>query len=178
MKLRKRPTARIKRVLQESRVNAGQPSALWEALLELLQEHHEDERPGIVVSAVAVLVVGKRIDSVLQHSGVIRQAYEMIQSPHGQGGLLVQSGRLNAFRGLGRVLVTRAFKAPHVIMRHMRPNHLSPQQVGGFAHGVAQSSRYEAAHKPLGRSPGRQRREQALRAHPPAIPPHASRVWK
>ena len=118
----------IKCVLQERRVNAGQPITLWEALLELLQEHHQDERPGIVVSAVAVLVVGKRIDGVLQHSGVIRQAYEMIQPPDGQRRpAWSKVGASMRFAVCVRVLVTRAFessacnRAPHATRPSFAP---------------------------------------------------------
>ena len=77
----------IKCVLQESRINAGQSGALREALLEFFQQHHEDECAGIIVRAIAVLVIRKRVDGVLQHSGVIRQASEMIESPYRQSGL-------------------------------------------------------------------------------------------
>ena len=67
-------TCSVKGTLKESRIDAAEPCPFREAFLEFLQQHHENEGARVVVGAVAMFVVGKRINGVLEHSRVIHQA--------------------------------------------------------------------------------------------------------
>ena len=76
------PELSIKCILQKRRINTGQSGVLGK-FLKLFKQHHEDQRSGVVVRAVAMLVIGERIDGVLQHPRVIRQTNEMMEPPDG-----------------------------------------------------------------------------------------------
>src|SRR5262245_62008926 len=126
----------VKGTVKKSCIDAAQLRPFGKAFLEFLEQHHENEGAGVVVSAITVFVVGKRVDGVLEHSRVIRQTRQMIKPPNGKRRLAVQGCWNDAFGGHGRMLQACPLEASHIVVSHGRPSHGSSNQISRFAHAV------------------------------------------
>src|ERR1019366_91556 len=76
---------RIKGMSQESQIPRSQAgNCQWLGLFELIEENGENQRPRVVVGGVSLGVVGHRKGGVLQHSGIVSQAMQVIEFQRGE----------------------------------------------------------------------------------------------
>src|SRR5438874_382929 len=101
---------RIKRMVEKRAVTGGQAADSLGLLLQLLEQHRQNERARVVIRAVAFGKIRHRQKRVLENAGGIRHAREMIEPEGGQfARLLIEGFGGEGFSGEQRALKPRSF---------------------------------------------------------------------
>ena len=127
-------------VLQERRSGGLDRRIGCGRLILFLEEDCKDERTGVVVGAVAVFEPRHSEDRVLENSGGIRKPIEVAEADcrqffefrTGCGGRRAWAGDAILFEFRTRLLKNRI-----VGLRHARPDHVTPGEVGLLAQRMA-----------------------------------------
>ena len=129
--------AAVEGVIQERGVGRRQPVDLRRALAELLQEHGQQQRAGVVVGAVALGEIGDRRGGVLEHAGRVGHAHQVVEPPAGQIHRLLGQGA-DRQRLVGHVepAPPRSLERFHVQVGDVAPDHLAAQHVRLLPHRV------------------------------------------
>src|SRR5271168_3707593 len=102
------------------------------------QLHSENQGARIVVGGISLFAVGDGEDGVLQYSGVVGQAMQVIQLQLWQ---LIQRFLAGPRRKLNLWILHAIAAHPretlHVTLGHSLPDHFTREQVSAFTHGMA-----------------------------------------
>ena len=104
---------------------------------QLFEEDGEQQRPGVVVGAVALGEVGNGVTGVLKQAGAVAHALQVVQAPVGQLGLRFVEGTEDHRPGRNIGATTAGMgKRGHVLVGDLGPDHVAAHEVGLFAHGM------------------------------------------
>ena len=166
-KLRNRLRLAVEGRLEERRVGRGEPLDLRPVLAQLLQEHRQQQGPGVVVGAVALGEVGDGVGGVLEHPRRVGHPRQVVEPPVGQLGLLL--GERAHRQRLERLVL--AAEAGPLERLHVVVGGRAPRSSRGPAGTPACTSRAAAARRASSPqiSRARRRRVGERHEHPAAV---------
>src|SRR6185437_11863633 len=105
-------------------------------LAGLAEDATEQQRPGIVVGAVAVRAVWNGMKRVLQQSGLIAEGQQMLESQRWRSlGVRIKPARVRPRRLQTSMASTSLLEDVAVTLGHSRPYHRPTLGIGALAHG-------------------------------------------